>query len=443
MKRAIQTIVVLFIVAGVLVVIARMVLQPESRPALMRRASPPRFGGNGRGTGIPAATAGVAFPPESMSPIPEAERPTATPFEEPGAGRPEGRVNLGPDMRAPAAPQWEVEAPASAEERQETAADGLEHTAESMAPMPETQAEDQTPQWEDAPTPREEGRPTPAEVYAPAPQPAATQEAGTEMESDESRALDEGERGDQRDIVTAAFDAAMLERAPEMSFPDALEEALRDAPPAPVTSRESRTAESYLDEGNVYFNVGQYRLAIERYTSAIALSDRLVAAYYNRANAHTRNSDYDDALADYNRALELQPDDADALNNRGMLHLYRSNYEAALDDFDAALTLDPSDTTVMVNRGLAHLHGGDPANALVDFQEAASLDSEDAAAHYGAAQASAVLHNRDSALRHLRKALELDAAYAREAAADPKLELLQGNEQFLRLLRESGTRTGR
>ncbi|MYH68032.1 MAG: hypothetical protein F4152_05655, partial [Dehalococcoidia bacterium] len=26
-----------------------------------------------------------------------------------------------------------------------------------------------------------------------------------------------------------------------------------------------RTAASYLDEGNVYFNVGQYALAIERY----------------------------------------------------------------------------------------------------------------------------------------------------------------------------------
>ncbi|MBE0608560.1 MAG: hypothetical protein IH609_04220, partial [Dehalococcoidia bacterium] len=58
---------------------------------------------------------------------------------------------------------------------------------------------------------------------------------------------------------------------------------------------------------------------------------------------------------------------------------------------------------------------------------------------YGAAQASATLGNRDEALRHVGRALEIDPAYAREAAADPKLAMLQGDEDFLRLLRQSGS----
>lgn len=223
-------------------------------------------------------------------------------------------------------------------------------------------------------------------------------------------------------------------------FPPGVEEALAELPQSPIPSFSGRSAESILDEGNVYFNVGQYALAIERYTKAIEVAPDLVAAHYNRANARTRSGDYEAALDDYNEALQLQPADPDALNNRGMLHLYRGNYAAALDDFDAALRSDPADTTVMVNRGLAHLHSGDAAAALVDFQEAVAMDDSDSAAHYGAAQAAAMLGNRDRALRFLGRALQLDPGYAREAAADPKLAALQGDDQFLRLLREAGAR---
>ncbi len=245
-----------------------------------------------------------------------------------------------------------------------------------------------------------------------------------------------------REAEAAAEEAAAAAptAGPDVDLPRNIEDALAEVAPTPVPASSGRDAESYLDEGNVYFNVGQYGLAIERYTRALELDGTLTAGYYNRANARTRAGEYDGALADYNEALELQPDDADALNNRGMLHLYRANYAAALKDFNAALQADPSDTTVMVNRGLAHLHGGDPAAALVDFQEAAAVDQNDAAAHYGAGQAAAVLGNTDESLRRLRRALQIDPAYAREAAADAKLAILQGNADFMRLLREAGGR---
>nr|WP_297806020.1 tetratricopeptide repeat protein [Tepidiforma sp.] len=226
--------------------------------------------------------------------------------------------------------------------------------------------------------------------------------------------------------------------APEEPLLASVEEALEELAPRPIQPPPRRSAESYLDEGNVYFNVGQFALAIDRYTQAILLDPELTAAYYNRANAYTRSGDFERALADYNRALELLPNDADALNNRGMLFLYRGNASAAIADFDAALSIDPGDTTVMVNRGLARLHGGDAEGALQDFVTAAGLDPNDPAAHYGAAQASAVLGNREEALRHIGRALALDAGYAREAAADPRLAILQGDPEFLRLLREAG-----
>ncbi len=242
--------------------------------------------------------------------------------------------------------------------------------------------------------------------------------------------------------AVAAPSVAAEVSAADVALEDSLARALHDVSPKPIQPPPTRNAESYLDEGNVYFNVGQYALAVERYSRAIELDSELIAAYYNRANARTRAGEFEAALSDYDHALDLQPNDADALNNRGMLHLYRTNYAAALRDFNAALAADPTDTTVMVNRGLAHLHGGEPDKALADFREAAALDEGDAAAHYGVAQASAALGNRQDALFAVERTLRIDSGYAREAAGDPRLALLQGDEAFLRLLRDTGSRQG-
>jgi len=213
---------------------------------------------------------------------------------------------------------------------------------------------------------------------------------------------------------------------------DALEETVGEDPtPRPPAGPQ-------VEEGNSFFNAGDYEKAAECYTRALEAEPALVSAWYNRANAHTRAGNYDTALADYDRAIGLSHDDPDALNNRGMLHLYRSDYTAALADFSAALALNPADTTVLVNRGLAHLHGGEASAALKDFIDAGTAAPNDAAAHYGAGQAASMLGDIPAALDHVGRALELDPAYAREAAADSKLASLQANEAFLSLLRAAG-----
>jgi len=122
-----------------------------------------------------------------------------------------------------------------------------------------------------------------------------------------------------------------------------------DADPV-IGEGRMRTAASYLDEGNVYFNVGQFELAIERYTRALEEAPDLPGALYNRAHSHTRLGEFDEALADYDATIALTPDDADALNNRGMLRLYRSEPEEALVDFERALALKPGNATVIASR---------------------------------------------------------------------------------------------
>jgi hypothetical protein len=55
----------------------------------------------------------------------------------------------------------------------------------------------------------------------------------------------------------------------DLPLPSSLEEALAEESGGSIPTIASRDAESYLDEGNVYFNVGQFGMAIDRYTKAI------------------------------------------------------------------------------------------------------------------------------------------------------------------------------
>jgi Flp pilus assembly protein TadD len=242
----------------------------------------------------------------------------------------------------------------------------------------------------------------------------------------------EAEIGDEGRL--AALFGQMGDRSAGATVPEASAEPVDAAPPA------DPAATALLEEGNAFFNVGQYSLAIERYTGALERSPQLVAALYNRGNAYARTGDLDRARADYDRAIGLVPGDADALNNRGMVHLYRGDYRAAKSDFDRAVDLAPDDMTILVNRGLAWLHVGQPERAMIDFRDAMEHAPSDGAAYYGGAQAAVRSGDFGSALDYLRHAFSIDHTYVREAAADPMLAGLDGYEPFHRLLRQFGAR---
>ncbi len=424
MKRLLKRVIFLSILAAVGLVAFRLVSRRRAEPAEPYSWSPPP-------TPPPAVHVEV-HPPETQEADPTGEVPTEL-----------ESVALEEALDAPTAPPIEAEAgpPAGAAPEADPAQDPefLTKYFDILAETPDEELLERLagmaePGLELVPeAPTTQARP----LFTPPPPPELTHKPTEPVAHSPEKQREAADPVTRREEPAAVVEPATAAESPP-DLPQSLEAALTELAPMPIVPPPRRTAESYLDEGNVYFNVGQYQLAVERYSTAVEMDRDLVAAYYNRANARTRSGDFEAALSDYDRALVLQPFDADALNNRGMLHLYRANYADALRDFNAALVIDPADTTVMVNRGLAHLHSGNAINALQDFREAVAVDNEDAAAHYGASQASAVLGNTDDALRSVSRALELNPGYAREAAGDPNLASLQGDAAFLKLLRDSG-----
>jgi tetratricopeptide (TPR) repeat protein len=72
---------------------------------------------------------------------------------------------------------------------------------------------------------------------------------------------------------------------------------------------------SYFEQGNVYFQNGQYQLAIDSYENAIKQREESAGLYYNLGNAYFKLDKIGRAILNYERAIRLSPRDPDILYN--------------------------------------------------------------------------------------------------------------------------------
>jgi tetratricopeptide (TPR) repeat protein len=112
-----------------------------------------------------------------------------------------------------------------------------------------------------------------------------------------------------------------------------------------VTAIETNPTSRYVydDLAQIYMNVGEYELALARYTEAIEVA-RLTHPYYyvSRGVAHGRLGKFDLQLADYEKALELDPNYAWAYNNLGYFYYEQKEYDKAVYYYKSAIEKDDS-----------------------------------------------------------------------------------------------------
>ena len=115
-----------------------------------------------------------------------------------------------------------------------------------------------------------------------------------------------------------------------------------------AVNRTPQLAEAYQLRGSAFKELGDYGVALEDYTHALALSPD--AYWFNRRGlTYEELKDFKNAAADYSRALELDPKWAVAYNNRGFVRFHLKDYASAKEDFETAIKLDPFAPTPYVN----------------------------------------------------------------------------------------------
>ena len=126
---------------------------------------------------------------------------------------------------------------------------------------------------------------------------------------------------------------------------------------------------AWCRSGDIRNNVGDYRGALNDFSSALAIDPWDRDALIRRADVERDIGMYDAALADYSHLLEGHPGDDIAHNNRGLL-LYELGRDAdAIGEYSSAIRLHPT-AVYFDNCGIARQRSGDVAGAILDFSEA-------------------------------------------------------------------------
>ncbi|HNT78017.1 MAG TPA: tetratricopeptide repeat protein [Anaerolineae bacterium] len=133
---------------------------------------------------------------------------------------------------------------------------------------------------------------------------------------------------------------------------------------------------AYIHRGNAYEQLGATDRAMQDFDQAIAVAPDSEYAYYayqSRAMAYFKQALWEEAIADYSKTIELKPDAIVAYLMRADSYRLSGQLDRALPDADQALALDTSMAMGYAVRGNIHADRGEWAKAAEDYNQALSI----------------------------------------------------------------------
>ncbi len=176
--------------------------------------------------------------------------------------------------------------------------------------------------------------------------------------------------------------------------------------------KRNPTAWAYNTRGMIWYEKGEYDIAIGDYNEAIRLNPRHKWAYNNRGIAWEHKKEYDKAISDYDEAIRLDPKLSAPYNGRGDAWRSKGEYDKAISDYDEAIRLDPKDALAYNNRGTAWYLKKDYDKAISDYDEAIRLDPQYAAPWNNRGNAWQDKKEYDKAISDYDGAIRLDPKFA-------------------------------
>ncbi len=140
-------------------------------------------------------------------------------------------------------------------------------------------------------------------------------------------------------------------------------------------------ARTVYNKGGAYHYIGQSRRAIELYTKAIELDPKPDEFYFNRGTTYSQIKEYDLAIDDYTKTISISPNHFKAYVNRGNAYVWKGQREEGLKNYARAIKLNPKYAETYANRGLVLLELGKVELAVKDLVKAVKLEPK-TARHY-------------------------------------------------------------
>ncbi|MGJ3250369.1 MAG: tetratricopeptide repeat protein [Elainellaceae cyanobacterium] len=171
-------------------------------------------------------------------------------------------------------------------------------------------------------------------------------------------------------------------------------------------------ADAHYYRGNIRFNLGDRQGALEDYTQAIQNDPSNVPAYINRGSVRAESGDERGAIEDYDQAIQHDPSRAAAYLNRCLSRSNLGDHQGAITDCNQAISLQPNSVLAYQNRGLARRRLGDTLGAIEDFNIAIRLDPDDSDPYYNRGLARMEIGDRTGAIADYSEAIRLNPTHA-------------------------------
>jgi tetratricopeptide (TPR) repeat protein len=97
----------------------------------------------------------------------------------------------------------------------------------------------------------------------------------------------------------------------------------------------SDIAQVHFERGRLFYNCGDYDIAILELSETVRLNSNYAEAYVYRASAYNnKDKDSEQGIIDAERAMRLNPQLALAYFSRGEWYNNKENYDRAVTDLD-------------------------------------------------------------------------------------------------------------
>jgi tetratricopeptide (TPR) repeat protein len=104
-----------------------------------------------------------------------------------------------------------------------------------------------------------------------------------------------------------------------------------------------QSAEQFFNQGNGFFERGNFSDALVQYNQAIAHREDYVDAWYQKGRCLAQLNSGEEAIASYNQTLKLKPNSSLPWVGKGDVFAGWSRFQEALDCYEKALSFNSGD----------------------------------------------------------------------------------------------------
>jgi len=138
-------------------------------------------------------------------------------------------------------------------------------------------------------------------------------------------------------------------------------------------SDKKRVAEIYVDRGKAKNGLKKYKSAINDFSYALLLDDQNRRAYWDRGASYHYNGDYLLAADDYTKAMAYYQDSntdmSKLYDDRAVNETWQSLLTPAIKDDSIAIALDPSNRNAYYDQAIAYTQNGDYAKSVERYRQ--------------------------------------------------------------------------